>query len=262
MQTATTVTFYLYVPASATFNPASPNLQRFNGTTWSVVSGLADDGAHQDGGAGDRIYGMAVVLNEVLVGPATFRASVSYSGQIQRAYSNTLTIEVVGHAKPVITWANPADIVYGTALSGTQLNATANVPGSFVYTPAEGTVLNAGPGQTLTVNFTPTDTANYDTATVTTSLSVQPAPLTITAEDKTKLVNELILPTLTAQYVGLVNGDTPSSLDQPVLLSTTATSLSPPGAYVITAGGAQDANYDICFVNGTLTVPEAGLTLW
>ena len=33
---------------------------------------------------------------------------------------------------------------YGTALSATQLNATANVPGTFVYTPAAGTVLNAG----------------------------------------------------------------------------------------------------------------------
>ena len=35
-----------------------------------------------------------------------------------------------------ITWATPADIVYGTALSATQLNATASVPGTFVYTPA------------------------------------------------------------------------------------------------------------------------------
>jgi hypothetical protein len=38
-----------------------------------------------------------------------------------------------------ITWSAPADIVYGTALSATQLNATANVAGSFVYAPAAGT---------------------------------------------------------------------------------------------------------------------------
>ena len=47
-------------------------------------------------------------------------------------------------ATPVITWPTPADIVYGTALSATQLNATTTVPGTFVYTPAAGTVLNAG----------------------------------------------------------------------------------------------------------------------
>ena len=35
-----------------------------------------------------------------------------------------------------------------------------HVAGTFVYTPAAGTVLNAG-SQTLSVTFTPTDAANY-----------------------------------------------------------------------------------------------------
>jgi hypothetical protein len=34
-------------------------------------------------------------------------------------------------ATPVITWPNRANITCGTPLSGTQLNATASVPGSF-----------------------------------------------------------------------------------------------------------------------------------
>ena len=66
-----------------------------------------------------------------------------------------------------ITWSAPADITYGTALGATQLNATPNVPGSFVYSPVAGTVLNAGAGQTLSVTFTPTDAANYTGATAT-----------------------------------------------------------------------------------------------
>ena len=49
----------------------------------------------------------------------------------------TVTLTVL-KATPVITWANPADITYGTALSATQLNATATVPGSFTYTPPRG----------------------------------------------------------------------------------------------------------------------------
>ena len=40
--------------------------------------------------------------------------------------------------------ADAGGITYGTALSATQLNATRDVPGTFVYTPAAGTVLNAG----------------------------------------------------------------------------------------------------------------------
>ena len=69
----------------------------------------------------------------------------------------------VDKAAPTITWSNPADIVYGTALGATQLNATANVAGTFGYTPAAGTVLNAG-SHTLSVTFTPTDAANYNGA--------------------------------------------------------------------------------------------------
>ena len=52
---------------------------------------------------------------------------------------------------------NPAAITYGTALSATQLNATANVPGSVVYSPPSGTVLPVGANQTLSVTFTPTE---------------------------------------------------------------------------------------------------------
>ena len=42
-------------------------------------------------------------------------------------------------ATPTITWANPADITYGTALGATQLDATASVAGTFAYTLAAGT---------------------------------------------------------------------------------------------------------------------------
>ena len=85
----------------------------------------------------------------------------------------TATVQInVSKATPVITWANPADITFGTALSGTQLNATASVAGAFVYTPVAGTVLNAGAGQTLTANFTPTDTATYNTAIKTAQINV------------------------------------------------------------------------------------------
>jgi len=89
-----------------------------------------------------------------------------------------LTYTVV-KADPTITWNQPAPIVYGTALSATQLNATASVPGTFVYNPAAGAILQAGV-QTLSVTFTPTDTADYNPATKTVSLTVNKATPTIT----------------------------------------------------------------------------------
>lgn len=46
-----------------------------------------------------------------------------------------------------------------------------NVPGTFAYTPASGTILSPGT-HTLSVTFTPTDTTDYTTATDTVTLSV------------------------------------------------------------------------------------------
>ncbi len=92
----------------------------------------------------------------------------------------TITLNGIGlQATPTITWATPAAITYGTALSATQLNASSTVAGSFAYSPAAGTVLTAG-AQTLTVTFTPTDTTDYTTATSTVTLTVNQATPTIT----------------------------------------------------------------------------------
>ena len=90
--------------------------------------------------------------------------------------SVTLT---VNQATPTINWAAPAAITYGTALSATQLSASSPVAGSFTYSPAAGSVPHGGL-QTLKVTFTPTDSANYTTATATVTLTVNQATPTIT----------------------------------------------------------------------------------
>src|SRR5262249_16183432 len=92
---------------------------------------------------------------------------------------NTVTVlsDVdVDPATPVITWSNPADIIDGTPLSATQLNATANVPGTFTYTPAAGAVLPPGQQQPLGVVFTPADTTHYNVTGATVFLNVNYGP--------------------------------------------------------------------------------------
>ncbi len=75
--------------------------------------------------------------------------------------------------KPVITWAQPAPITNPAPLGPAQLNATADVPGSFAYSPASGTVLSAG-AHRLTATFTPRDSEHYNAATASVSLTVKP----------------------------------------------------------------------------------------
>jgi len=86
----------------------------------------------------------------------------------------TQSIQLSGtatQATPSVSWATPLAITYGTALSNSQLNATASVPGTFVYSPAVGTVPAVG-SDTLSVTFTPNDTINYSSATAHVLLTV------------------------------------------------------------------------------------------
>src|SRR6185436_3705902 len=114
---------------------------------------------------GTFVYNPAAGM--VLNAGAVQTLSVSFTPTDAANYTSatkTVAINVL-KATPVLTWSTPADIVYGTALSATQFNATSSVPGTFVYNPAAGAVLSAGAAQTLSVSFTPTDAANYTTAT-------------------------------------------------------------------------------------------------
>jgi hypothetical protein len=140
----------------------------------------------------------------------------------------------------------------------TQLNATSTMAGTFSYTPAAGTTLPAGL-HTLSATFTPDD-PDVAVATASVPLTVLPAPLTIRADDKTMQVGESV-PGLTATYSGLVDGDTPASLDVPPVLSTAATGAQA-GEFPIVAAGASDPDYTIQFVPGTLTVRNAVVTCW
>ena len=81
--------------------------------------------------------------------------SVSFTPTDTTDYTTATATATINVAKatPSIPWTNPADITYGTALSSAQLDATASVAGTFTYTPAPGTVLDAGIRQTLSVSF-------------------------------------------------------------------------------------------------------------
>lgn len=75
---------------------------------------------------------------------------------------------------PVISWENPEDIIVGAPLSESQLNATTNIAGTFVYTPDLGTILDEGLSQELSVEFTPADQESFSQATQTAVINVNP----------------------------------------------------------------------------------------
>jgi hypothetical protein len=111
-------------------------------------------------------------------GALTLQAS--YLGNSDYLASNSAPFdETVDKAASVITWPTPAPITYGTKIGPTQQDATANVPGTFVYAQPSGWEPKAGT-HTMTVTFTPTDTTDYKTATATVTLTVNQAKPVIT----------------------------------------------------------------------------------
>jgi DNA-binding beta-propeller fold protein YncE len=149
------------------------NASALSGST--PVPGTFAYTATPTGGSASAVTNASVLSAGHYTLTATFTPSdtTTYS-----SVSSTVTLQV-SQATPSITWATPSAITYGTALSGTQLNASSPVAGTFVYTPVSGTVEAVG-SQTLNVTFTPTDTTDYATATAHVTLTVNQATPSIT----------------------------------------------------------------------------------
>jgi len=147
-------------------------------TATTVPSGLTVNITYT--GVSGTTYGPSTVA-PTAVGTYAVAANISDPKHTGTA-TGTL---VINKATPTITWNAPAAITYGTALTNAHLAARSPVTGSYVYTPALGTVPAAG-SQTLSVTFTPTDTADYTSATTTVSLTVGKATLTVTANNASR----------------------------------------------------------------------------
>jgi polygalacturonase/pectin methylesterase-like acyl-CoA thioesterase len=158
--------------------------------------------------------------------------------------ATTLAVE---KATPTLAWSAPVSITYGAALGSTQLNATANVAGSFAYTPAAGTVLSAGPNQPLSAVFSPADSANYNGGTVATTLTVD------------KAVADVLLGNLAQTYTGSPKSvtvtTTPANLAVAVTYAASPTPPTAAGSYLVVAT-VNDANYSGA-ASSTLVIAKA-----
>lgn len=89
-------------------------------------------------------------------------------------------------------------------------------------------------------------------------MTITKAPLTITADSKTKTYLEA-MPRLTMSFDGFRNGDTADKLEQYPYISCEADPSSLPGTYPIVLTGGYDNNYEYNLVNGVLEVINASV---
>jgi len=233
------VTLSATVSSSGSAPADGENVIFMSGTTWLGTAQLAS--------------GVASLTTKALT-VGTDSITADYGGDFNLVGStSTVVKQVVGKATPTINWSTPSPITYGTALSATQLNATASVPGSLAYTPAAGTVLAVG-SQALSATFTPTDATDYAVATSTVNLTVNQATPTIalaTSATSAFVLNPVIFTATIASTAGTPTG-TVAFYDGMALLSTESmtagvatyqTSALLAGTHSITAVYSGDTNF-------------------
>jgi sugar lactone lactonase YvrE len=151
------------LPTSATFGAAGPYTLGATATSGLTVSYGVTGPATLNGTTLTIAGAGTVVVTANQAGNANYSAATPVSQSI-----------TVNQAVPIITWNPPASVVVGATLDGTELNATASVPGFFIYTPGAGSVLNAVGVQQIQAVFTPNDTVDYSIVTEVVSITVEP----------------------------------------------------------------------------------------
>ncbi len=171
--------------------------------------------------------------------------------------SQTLTVKKA----PLSITADAKSKVYGAAVPtlSYSYDGLVNSDTKVATVPTIATTATAASAAgTYPITLTGGTDANYEITLDNGTLTVDKAPLSITADAKAKVYGAAV-PTLTYSYDGLVNSDT--KVATVPTIATTATAASAAGTYPITLTGGTDANYEITLDNGTLTVDKAPLSI-
>ncbi len=133
-----------------------------------------------------------------------------------------------------------------------------NLSGSLAFSGDATTQTGAGTYTITPGGFT---SDNYDITFTGGSLEITRAPLTITAEDKSKEYDGELFSPFTVTYSGFVPGEDENNLSGALVFSGTAATATGSGQYVITPSGLGSDNYLITFENGTLEIIGKPLTV-
>ena len=270
-------TLNIQVTNTSTNSPSNPSLTM----TLTLPTGMTATAMSDSSGGGwlcnagtltcTRITGMdantsdniAVTVSTALgtaPGNVTISATLS-GGGLAASVPASLTMFLYGAA--VISWTPTSPITYPAPLTSAQLDATA-VPsaGTWVYSPAAGTVLNVGT-QTLNAIFTPTDTVDYpNPAAATAQLVVNQGAQTISFSLVSPVTYGVAPITLSATGGASGNTVTFTVTSGPATISGNTLTITGAGSVVVTANQAGNSNYLAATpVSQTLIVNQAAQTI-
>ena len=188
---------------------------------------------------------------------------VGYGNQPNSTVTHALLLTPL--VSQTVTFDPIANKTYGDAPFTVSATASSNLPVTFsvVSGPATvsgSTVTITGAGS-VTLRASQAGDDTYASASADQTFTVATAPLSVIADHKTRFYGAPD-PTFTVSFMGFLNGDTPASLTGTLSATTSANQSSPVGTYSITPGGLTSNNYNLNFVNGTLTINQSQFLNW
>ena len=170
----------------------------------------------------------------------------------------TLTITA---SSPTVTYGDAAPMIvptYSGFVGGDTADSLTTLP--TCSTSYQAGVSPGAPPSSVSTQCSGAADLNYVIEYVGGTVTVKPAPLTVTAPSP-EITYGGAVPVLAPTYSGFVNGEKAASLTTQATCSTTAVNTSPVGTYPSTCSGATDPNYTISYVPGTVKVNPAPLTI-
>jgi autotransporter-associated beta strand protein len=250
-------------------------------TLTPAFSGLVNGDSSIDGLTGTLTYTTAATAYNGTAGSAsdvgTYAMNTSVAGMSSTNYtfaplSGALTLTVA--PAPLTIQANDqnknydglghtAGVTYAGFVAGQNVSAlagTLNYAGVSIYDNVSVYAGEVAPGS---YDVTPAGltSANYDISYLTGLLTIDLAPLTVTATSFSKVQDNIAYTGGNGvTYAGFVNGEGASSLLGTLTYSGTSQNATRAGSFSIVPGGLSSTNYVLTYVNGTLTIrPKAPL---
>ncbi len=252
-------------------------------TVTGGAGGKTYDGATTSTNVGTLTYGSSSHDSSLILGTATYTTSSAnagtYSGgglslgglySTQQGYDLTITPGTLTINKaPLTVSANSTSKTYdGAAFSGNNgatyagfVNGegTSVLGGSLAYGGTAQGAVNAG---AYSITASGLAAANYTITYADGTLTVDKAPLSVTAGSTSKTYDGAAFSGGNGvTYAGFVNGEGTSVLGGTLAYGGTAQGAVNAGRYSIAASGLTAANYTIAYTDGTLTVGKAPLTV-
>ena len=198
----------------------------------------------------------AEAQGEITYLPATVTLAGSYTIKVTAAETenyNSATYEVtvtVNKADPIYEVPENLTAVYGSTLESIEL------PEKFSWAENPNHLVgNVGTNKFM-LTFTPIDTNNFNIITnIEVDVVVTPKALTITGSSHDIIFGDEI-PAITVTYNGFVEGEDETVLEGTKGASTNYAKYSSIGTYKVVPNQLSNANYEITYVEGTITVTE------